>query len=676
VEELRPGDPRQVGDYELLKRLGGGGMGQVFLGRSPGGRLVAVKVIRAELAEDPEFRTRFAREVAAASKVSGVYTAALVRADPAGPQPWLATEFVPGLSLDEAVRTYGPLPVPSVLALAAGLAEGLGAVHDAGVVHRDLKPSNVLLAPDGPRVIDFGIAQAADDTHVTRTGTVIGSAGYMSPEQVAGGAVGPASDVFSLGAVLVFAATGKGPFGTGEHEALMWRVVHGLPHLEGLPASVRPLAEHCLAKDPRLRPTARQFLDELKAAHPSAANLTDWLPPSILTAAESLRRAVAGPAPDPGAGGAGQPSLPRADPAGSPTWPPTAPSSPPAAAADPNRPGSASPAAPPRAPAGPRRRARWAVPVTAAVAVLGIAGLLFAVLGNPLSPPKPHSGQGSTRASTEYSPVCATGSLRLVGSTAFMPIAQEVADAYVHYCRGVSIAVIGGDSAYGLTEVKAAVASGSKSMVAMYDGLPSAAYTAGLSPHAVGVLIFSVVAHTGLFPTLNITTEQLQKIFVKPGEQGVVAVGRRAGSGSRLAFIMKVLGLDPDAADVTPDRGNCPKPTGRIFSFNNCTEDSTGHLLAFVNSTPNAIGYADLYRPLADSYPQVSVIAIGNVLPTPDNVRNGSYSFWTVEHLFTATHPSMLTSDFLDFLSHYVESHPPYDFIACSDSLKSFDADC
>jgi serine/threonine protein kinase len=172
-----------------------------------------VKVIRAELAGDQGFRARFAREVAAARRVSGVFTAPVVDADPAAPLPWLVTGFVNGLSLSEAVHEYGALPVASVLALAAGLVEGLGAVHAAGVVHRDLKPSNVLLAADGPRVIDFGISQAADATQLTRTGAVIGSPAFMSPEQVEGGTVGPASDVFSLGAVLAFAATGEGPFG-------------------------------------------------------------------------------------------------------------------------------------------------------------------------------------------------------------------------------------------------------------------------------------------------------------------------------------------------------------------------------------------------------------------------------------------------------------------------------
>jgi len=219
MAELPPADGQVIGPYRVLRVLGGGGMGQVFLCLSAGGRLVAVKVIRAELAADPEFRARFRREVAAARKVSGLFTAAVVDADVEGPVPWLATAYVPGPSLAQAVTEYGPLPAASVRALAAGLAESLTAIHGAGVVHRDLKPSNVLLAQDGPRLIDFGISHTAEATSLTRAGFVMGSAGFMSPEQAESGDVGPPSDVFSLGAVLVFAATGEGPFGTGSTSA-------------------------------------------------------------------------------------------------------------------------------------------------------------------------------------------------------------------------------------------------------------------------------------------------------------------------------------------------------------------------------------------------------------------------------------------------------------------------
>ena len=266
--ELQPGDPQKVGPYWLLGRLGSGGMGRVFLGRSPGGRLVAVKVVRAELAEQADFRSRFAREVAAAQTVSGLFTAPVVDADLDAPVPWLATAYVPGLSLADAITTHGPLPATSVLALAAGLAEGLGAIHAAGIVHRDLKPSNVLLADDGPRIIDFGISRAAEATMLTGTGLVVGSPGFMSPEQAQGRRVGPPSDVFSLGAVLTFAATGEGPFGTGSSATLLYRVVSTPPDTGGLPAELRPLVERCLAKDPEQRPSTDQLLAELNTAPP------------------------------------------------------------------------------------------------------------------------------------------------------------------------------------------------------------------------------------------------------------------------------------------------------------------------------------------------------------------------------------------------------------------------
>jgi eukaryotic-like serine/threonine-protein kinase len=280
VSELRPGDPRAIGPYRLVGRLGEGGMGQVFLGVSPGGRPAAVKAIRAELASDPQFRTRFGQEVAAARQVSGVYTAMVVDADVDGPVAWLATAYVAGPSLAEAVDGHGPLPEASLLALAAGLAESLSAIHAAGVVHRDLKPSNVLLAEDGPRVIDFGISHAAESSALTQTGLVLGSPRFMSPEQAVGAEVGPPSDIFSLGAVLAFAATGHGPFGTGTTATLLYRVVHETPDLDRVPASVRPLVERCLAKDPAQRPTAADVLAAVGDLQPAG----NWLPDSIIRA--------------------------------------------------------------------------------------------------------------------------------------------------------------------------------------------------------------------------------------------------------------------------------------------------------------------------------------------------------------------------------------------------------
>ncbi len=293
MHELQPEDPQLIGPYRLRGRLGAGGMGQVYLGRSAGGRPVAVKVVRAHLATDPEFRERFRREIAVARKVSGVYTSPVIDADVDGPVPWLATAYVEGPSLADAVSQHGPLPPRSVLALAAGLAEGLNAIHAAGVVHRDLKPANVLLAEDGPRVIDFGISRAVEASALTHTGFVVGSPGYMSPEQAEGRLVGPPSDIFSLGAVLAFAATGQGPFGTGSTPALVYRVVFSPPNLDYLPAEVRPLIERCLAKDPAQRPTAAQLLAEARAVHPTTA----WLPEPVTRTFIQAPQAPTEPAP-------------------------------------------------------------------------------------------------------------------------------------------------------------------------------------------------------------------------------------------------------------------------------------------------------------------------------------------------------------------------------------------
>ncbi|MFJ4585056.1 serine/threonine-protein kinase [Streptomyces echinatus] len=260
---LGAGDPDRVGPYRVVGRLGAGGMGRVYLARSKGGRAVAVKIVRPELAEDREFRQRFAREVAAARRVNGVFTAGVVDADPDADPPWLATAYVPGISLDTAVARHGAWQAGPVTTLAAGLAEALEAIHAAGLVHRDLKPSNVLLAADGPRVIDFGISTATEASAITRTGVVIGTPGSMSPEQLTGEPVGPASDVFALGAVLAFTASGSGPFGTGSAQGLMYRIVHGDPDLEAVPGPIRGLVGRCLAKRSGARPTVDALLSEL-----------------------------------------------------------------------------------------------------------------------------------------------------------------------------------------------------------------------------------------------------------------------------------------------------------------------------------------------------------------------------------------------------------------------------
>jgi eukaryotic-like serine/threonine-protein kinase len=285
MDALQPDDPRQIGAYALLGRLGRGAMGIVYLAKSPGGRPVAVKVSRSELADDTEFRERFRREVEMARSVGGFWTAQVIDADPLAARPWLATEYVPGPSLQHAVTTHGPLPEAAVRRLAAGLAEALAMIHKAGLVHRDLKPSNVLLGADGPRVIDFGISRALEGAKLTATGAFFGTPGFLSPEQITGEPIGPASDIFALGAVLVFAATGEGPFGDGDTPALVYRAVHTEPKLNKLADRLRPIVSACMQGDPALRPSPGQLLDWIGnvGVNAPASGTDQWLPAAVQT---------------------------------------------------------------------------------------------------------------------------------------------------------------------------------------------------------------------------------------------------------------------------------------------------------------------------------------------------------------------------------------------------------
>ncbi|WP_405827606.1 MULTISPECIES: protein kinase domain-containing protein [unclassified Streptomyces] len=259
---LDPDDPAEVGPYVLTGRLGEGGMGRVYQGRSPGGRLVAVKVARRDLAADTAFRSRFRSEVEAARRVGGFHTAQVVDADPDADPPWMVTAFVQGRTLDVAIAQDGPMDEDGLRALAAALAEALGAIHACGLVHRDLKPSNIIMSGDGPRVVDFGIARALDETRLTQTSVVVGTAGFLAPEQISGGVIGPACDVFALGAVLVHAAGGRA-FGEGGHLGLMYRAVHDEPDLTAVPGPLRRLVEACLAKAPADRPEPAGLLEAL-----------------------------------------------------------------------------------------------------------------------------------------------------------------------------------------------------------------------------------------------------------------------------------------------------------------------------------------------------------------------------------------------------------------------------
>jgi WD40 repeat protein len=272
MEGLQRGDPASVGGYQLLGRLGAGGMGQVFLGVSPSGRRVAVKLIHPVHAGTEHFRERFAREIEAARRVGGFHTAPVVDADPHAETPWMVTAYIEGPSLEEAIGRYGPLPPGQVRALGAGLAEGLTAIHAHALVHRDLKPGNVIMAEDGPRIIDFGIARAIGASTLTTPGSVVGTVAYMSPEQVRGDPVLPASDVFSLGSVLAFAATGRQPFGSDTAATVMFRIVSQPPDLAGLDdEGLRSLIEACLAKSPGDRPEVRAILAALTGRGPAPA---------------------------------------------------------------------------------------------------------------------------------------------------------------------------------------------------------------------------------------------------------------------------------------------------------------------------------------------------------------------------------------------------------------------
>ncbi|MFC8170360.1 protein kinase [Streptomyces sp. NPDC057325] len=287
LSPLTHDDPASVAAYRLLARLGSGGMGTVYLARTPGGRTVALKTVHARLAADPAFRSRFRLETDAARIIGARHGAAVVDADPLAETPWLATEYVLGPPLDDAVALGGAFPEPTVRALGAALAGALAQLHSSDVVHRDLKPSNVLVTAYGPKVIDFGIARAAGDDHLTRTGAAAGTPAFMSPEQASGHEHAPAGDVFALAGVLVFAATGHGPFGTGSPADLLYRVRYAEPDLTGVPEALLPLLTACLAKDPADRPITAVLVEHLHDGH---GEFADHLPPLVL--ADIGRRAT------------------------------------------------------------------------------------------------------------------------------------------------------------------------------------------------------------------------------------------------------------------------------------------------------------------------------------------------------------------------------------------------
>ncbi|GGT28313.1 hypothetical protein GCM10010271_35490 [Streptomyces kurssanovii] len=447
MEQLAPGDPHHIGEYRILTRLGAGGMGTVYLARSDRGRTVAVKLVRQELAEQEEFRNRFRLEVRAALRVGGKWTAPVLDADTEAPVPWVATGYIAGPALHTVVSgEHGPLPERSVRLLASGLAHALTDIHTAGLIHRDLKPSNILLTIDGPRVIDFGIARALEtvaDGGLTRTGALVGSPGFMSPEQVRGDRIAPACDIFCLGSVLAYAATGRLPFGSAESgsHAQMFRIATEEPDLSGVPEALLDLIRDCLRKDAEERPTVEEVLRRTAAD----ADGEPWLPGALIAQlgrhAVRLLDAEQPQAP-------AQPPTMTAPPRAIPT-PPPAPAPMPAAAPptppgptygypQPYRPAPYHPAPyppGPHAPApAPRRGSRGGTPALIAVALvvaLGAGGSVYAFMSKDEGKRTTADPKPSSTSSAPTSPPASSGTPAPTGTPPTAQTAGDVPQEYV-----------------------------------------------------------------------------------------------------------------------------------------------------------------------------------------------------------------------------------------------------
>ncbi|WP_416210268.1 serine/threonine-protein kinase, partial [Frankia sp. Cr1] len=384
---LTPQDPREISGYLLRARIGEGGMGAVYLSYTPGGRPVALKIARPEFAADPEFRRRFATEVAIAQRVQGLYTAPVIDCDPHAPRPWLATAYVAAPSLAAAVARQGALPPETVLVLLAGVAEALQSIHAAGVIHRDLKPGNVILAADGPRVIDFGISRAveASSAAITQTGVRIGTPAFMAPEQVRGRSLDAAGDVFSLGSTAYYAVTGEYPFGADA--AVFHRIEHQQPDWDRCPEQVRGVLKQCVDKDPAARPTPATLIELCRAASTDERLRIGegWLPPTVT--AEITRYSVAPP----------KPPQPQHVPRTEPRQP---------------QPPAPSPWVPPRQPAPPnpahRKPSPWLIGGLGTAALVAVI-VLVAALSNRSSDEKTNSGTTTTTSTGTGTGTSATG---------------------------------------------------------------------------------------------------------------------------------------------------------------------------------------------------------------------------------------------------------------------------
>jgi tRNA A-37 threonylcarbamoyl transferase component Bud32/ABC-type phosphate transport system substrate-binding protein len=672
-----PGSAGNVigGRYRLTEKVGEGGMGRVWRARDELlDRVVAVKEVllpwQAAAEEHALLVARAMREARAAARLNhpGVITIHdVIEHDGT---PWIVMEFITGRSLAAEINAATRLSWQRTAEIGEQIASALAVAHENRIVHRDLKPDNVLLQGQRVIVTDFGIARIMDaTTQLTMQGSIVGTPQYMAPEQLREGSSSTAVDMWALGCTLYCAVEGKPPYDAPSVAAVIAAVVERRHRPPAHAGQLGDLLERLLARDPAQRPDARAAARELA----------------------SLRSAgsAAGGAAAVGPAGAVSPSAGGSGTAAPPTQPVSglAQPGPGAAQLGPTQsvlgqPGSGQPAPGPGRPVGqPQKRRLLLAGVAAATALVVVLGVVF-YLATDRTPSGKNGASGGgpssahTSAAAKASPACATGSIKLYGSSAFQEIAQGAATAYMNTCPHSAIAInpdiTGADSAFGVGKVQEAVKSGSASAgstIAMYDGSTSSAK--GLEIHPIGVLIYSVIAHTDLFRGSKITQGQLVNIFVEHSDPGLVAVGRLDGSGSRLTFFNKVLHANPGP----PDPHTCPTATGHPSSLKSCTADGTSAVIKFVNGTPNAIGYAEVLGSLQGD-PHVSKLWIDNVQPTKLNVLNGSYKYWTIENLYTGARLTPLAKDFIDYLPSYIESAQPGDFITCSDAAGLVGPDC